>query len=139
MASEILGREDELASIRAFFEQAEGGSRALVLRGEAGIGKSTLWLAGVEAAITGGYRVLSSRPSEAETGFSFAALTDLLGDVADEVLPELPPIQRRSLAAALPPERVRLTPNGVDTNRFRPASDDERLALPVRPARAPGE
>ena len=72
-----------------------------MLTGEAGIGKTTLWLAGVEAAATGGYRVLSSRPAEAETGFSFAGLTDLLGDTAGDVLPELPPLQRRALAAAL--------------------------------------
>ena len=47
------------------------------------------------------YRVLSSRPSEAETRFSFAGLTDLLGNAAGDVLPELPPIQRRALEAAL--------------------------------------
>ena len=45
--------------------------------------------------------MLSSRPSEAEAGFSFLALTDLLGEVAADVLPELPPIQRRALEAAL--------------------------------------
>ena len=50
---------------------------------------------------TRGYRILSSRPSEAETQFSFAGLTDLLGTVAGDVLPELPPIQRRALEAAL--------------------------------------
>ena len=48
-----------------------------------------------------GYRILSCRPSEAETGFAFAGLADLLGDAAGDVLPELPPIQRRALEAAL--------------------------------------
>ena len=33
-----------------------------VLPGEAGIGKTTLWLAGVDAAADRGYRILSSRP-----------------------------------------------------------------------------
>ena len=74
---------------------------AAVLSGEAGIGKTTLWLAGIEAAAARGYRILSSRPSEAETRFSFAGLTDLLGSAAGDVLPELPPIQRRALEAAL--------------------------------------
>ena len=41
------------------------------LQGTAGIGKTALWLAGVDAANSRGYRLLSSRPSEAETGFSF--------------------------------------------------------------------
>ena len=34
----------------------------------------------------------------------------------------------RCREADLPGERLRLTPNGVDTNRFRPASRDERIA-----------
>ena len=72
-----------------------------MLSGEAGIGKTTLWLAGVDAAAARGYRILSSRPAEAEATFSFAALTDLLGDAAADVVPELPPIQQRALEAAL--------------------------------------
>ena len=51
MWSEIVGREEELASLHAFIGAAQGGGlAALVLEGEAGIGKSTLWLAGVEHA-----------------------------------------------------------------------------------------
>jgi len=72
-----------------------------VLKGEAGIGKTTLWLAGIDAASARGYRVLASRPSEAESSFSFAGLADLLGAAADDVLPELPPIQRQALEGAL--------------------------------------
>ena len=72
-----------------------------MLPGEAGIGKTTLWLAGIDAAAARGYRILSARPSEAETRFSFAGLADLLGNAAGDVLPALPPIQRRALEAAL--------------------------------------
>jgi AAA ATPase domain len=50
MNTEVVGREQELASLRAFIERDEGGPAALVLEGEPGIGKSTLWLAGVEEA-----------------------------------------------------------------------------------------
>jgi hypothetical protein len=39
MVSEIVGRDAELASLHAFVEESEGGSAALVLEGEAGIGK----------------------------------------------------------------------------------------------------
>jgi predicted ATPase len=42
MELEVVGREAELASIRAFVERSDEGSAALVLEGEAGIGKSTL-------------------------------------------------------------------------------------------------
>jgi DNA-binding CsgD family transcriptional regulator len=73
----------------------------LVLEGEAGIGKSTLWLAGVEQAHEGGLRVLTSRPAEAEQGLAHAALGDLLEGVADEVLPALAAPRRRALEVAL--------------------------------------
>ena len=48
-----------------------------------------------------GFRTLSCRTSESETTFSYVGLADLLRAVADAVLPELPPIQRRALEAAL--------------------------------------
>jgi DNA-binding CsgD family transcriptional regulator len=100
-APQLVGREEELGAIVRFLDDREDIPGALVLSGEAGIGKTTVWLAGIDAAAARGYRILSSRPSEAETKFSFAGLTDLLGTVADDVLPELPPIQRRALEAAL--------------------------------------
>ena len=48
---------------------------------------------------------------------------------ADLVLCVSPDLTARWRAAQLPAERVRLSPNGVDTTRFRPADADERLAL----------
>ena len=100
-ARQLVGRDEELGAIVRFLDDREDLSGALVLSGEAGIGKTTVWLAGIDAAAARGYLILSSRPSEAETKFSFAGLTDLLGTAADDVLPELPPIQRRALKAAL--------------------------------------
>jgi hypothetical protein len=46
-AGDIVGREHELAVVEAFVERLEAGPSALVLEGEAGVGKTTLWLAGV--------------------------------------------------------------------------------------------
>ena len=40
-----------------------------------------------------------------------------------------PDLVERWRAAGLPPDRVRLVPNGVDTKRFRPATADERRTL----------
>jgi DNA-binding CsgD family transcriptional regulator len=97
---ELVGRDAELDEIvRAL--QPDALPVALVLCGEAGIGKTELWLAGREAASQRGFRVLATRPSEAETGFSYAGLADLLGEAVDDVLPRLPPVQRRALEAAL--------------------------------------
>src|SRR5262245_44241833 len=101
MAFDVVGREQELAAVRAFTGEAKADSSALVLEGEAGIGKSTLWLAGVEYARGRGVRVLSSRPAEAERGLAHVGLGDLFDGVLDEVLPALPPPRRRALAIAL--------------------------------------
>ena len=59
MNTEIVGREQELASLRAFIDAGRRRPAALVLEGEPGIGKSTLWLAGVEEAAARGLRVLA--------------------------------------------------------------------------------
>lgn len=100
-ARELVGREEELGTIVGLLDARERLSGTVVLTGEAGIGKTALWLAGIDAAAGRGYRILSARPSEAETRSSFMGLTDVLGRAAGEVLLELPPIQRQALVAAL--------------------------------------
>ena len=47
--TEIVGRDKELQTISSFLEQ-DPPSGALLIQGDAGIGKTTLWRAGVEAA-----------------------------------------------------------------------------------------
>ena len=73
---------------------AESPVRALVLGGGAGIGKTTLWEAGIEMARGRGTRVLVVRPSGAETSLSFAALIDLCDRIEESALAELPAPQR---------------------------------------------
>ena len=101
MTHAILGRDVELAAVSAFLDRAPEGPSALVLEGDAGIGKSTLWLAGVDTAREREHLVLVARPAEAEQGLAHAGLGDLLEDVLDEVLPELPAPRRRALEVAL--------------------------------------
>jgi len=101
VASAIVGREPELAEIRDFVERNGTSPRGLVLEGEAGIGKSMLWLAAVDLARERGYRVLASRPAEAEAGFAFAGLGDLFEDVLGEIGHALSTPRRRALEAAL--------------------------------------
>jgi DNA-binding CsgD family transcriptional regulator len=101
MVSEIVGRDAELASLQAFIRRAEGGVAALVLEGEAGIGKSTLWDAGLEYARVHGLTVVTSRPAEAERALGYVGLGDLLEGVIDDVLPALLPPRRRALQVAL--------------------------------------
>jgi DNA-binding CsgD family transcriptional regulator len=101
VTSELVGREEELAAVAAFLDEPHDGPGALMLEGDAGIGKSTLWLAGVEHAHERGLRVFSSRPAEAERGLAHAGLGDLFDTVLDEVRPELSPPRRRALDVAL--------------------------------------
>ena len=101
MSSGIVGREQELDRLRALLDRPAEGVSALVLEGEPGIGKSTLWLAGVELARERGFLILSSRPAEAERGLAQLGLADLLEGVVDDVLPALASPRRRALEAAL--------------------------------------
>ena len=97
----LPGREDELAALLDLLDASDDLPAAAVVVGEAGIGKTALWLEAVEAAQDRGYLVLSCRPSEVEARFSFVGLADLIGGVVGDVLPQLPRPQRRALEAAL--------------------------------------
>jgi DNA-binding CsgD family transcriptional regulator len=97
----LVGRGDELTALLELLDAPEGLPAASVIIGEAGIGKTALWLVAAEAAEARGYLVLTSRPSEAETRYSFAGLADLVGGVMPDVLPELRAPQQRALEAAL--------------------------------------
>ncbi|HST17778.1 MAG TPA: AAA family ATPase [Gaiellaceae bacterium] len=99
--TEIVGREEELEALHAFVGDTPIGPRAVVLQGEAGIGKSTLWLAGVDDARERGWRVLSSRPAEAELALAHVGLGDLFDGVLDDVLPSLSTPRRHALEVAL--------------------------------------
>lgn len=110
---ELFGRESELRHITAFLDDARSGTAVLVLQGEPGIGKTSLWVRTVSAAKEHGWIVLSCRSAEAEARLSFAALGDLIGAVEDAVLEELPAPQRRGLEVAL----LRAEPEGPPPDR----------------------
>jgi DNA-binding CsgD family transcriptional regulator len=97
----LSGREAELAVISGFLDSVPAGPSSLLLRGEPGIGKTTLLRAGREDARHRSIAVLASEPAESERRLSFSGLGDLLGGVLHATLPELPPAQGRALRAAL--------------------------------------
>jgi DNA-binding NarL/FixJ family response regulator len=100
-AQEVVGRDEELATVREVLADLERLPSALVIDGEAGIGKTTLWRAGISLAEAFGYRVLLARPAEAERQVSYAGLRDLFDPLLDRAFDELPPPQRRALEIAL--------------------------------------
>jgi DNA-binding CsgD family transcriptional regulator len=101
MTGEVVGRDSELRSIYTFLDAPVEAPAGLVLEGEPGIGKSTLWLAAVAAARERGFLVLVSCPAEAERAFAHVGLGDLFDRVLDDVIDELSPPRRRALEVAL--------------------------------------
>jgi len=100
-AGAIIGREEELGEIQAWLDARLEGPALLALAGEPGIGKTILWEAGVEQARLRGFRVLAHRSVEAEAGFAFAGLSDLIAPVLEEVGGELAAPRRAALEVAL--------------------------------------
>lgn len=96
----VVGREAELARV-ASFVSGGGSDRGLALVGEPGIGKTTVWEAGVTSAAACGAKVLVARPTEPELQLSFVALSDLLEDVDIAALGGVPAPQLRALEVAL--------------------------------------
>jgi DNA-binding CsgD family transcriptional regulator len=101
MSDAVIGRDDELESLRAFVGSAADGPAALLIEGEAGIGKTTVWREGVALGLERRKRVLVAKPAASEAELSFAGIGDLFGDVLEAVLPALSPPQRRALEIAL--------------------------------------
>ena len=101
MAVDVIGREPELAILDRFLDSIPGGPSALLLSGDPGIGKTTVWKEGLAGAELRRCRTLSCGPVEAETGLSYAALGDLLEPILDEALPTVPEPQRQALEVAL--------------------------------------
>jgi DNA-binding CsgD family transcriptional regulator len=98
-SGELVGRERECAALDRLLEaSARGESGSLVLRGEAGAGKTALLTYAAERG--GGRRVLRATGVEAEWELAFAGLFGLLRPVVDK-LEELPEAQAAALAGAL--------------------------------------
>ena len=107
-AGHVLGRDAELTQIDGWLrvgakEEAEPVSpgRVLVIEGEPGIGKTTLWGAAVRRARLAGWQVLSWRPVPSDAGLPHVGLTDLLRPVPAAIFERLPAPQRRPLEVAL--------------------------------------
>src|SRR5688500_15611890 len=97
----MIGREGELRLVESFLRAAGPGTHALLVQGAAGIGKTTIWQAALDAAAGRGYHVTVTRPTEAEARIPFAGLNDLFGSLVDAWGQELPPPQRTALDVAL--------------------------------------
>ncbi|AQA06368.1 hypothetical protein BVC93_13105 [Mycobacterium sp. MS1601] len=94
--SRLCGREAETQVLTQFLADVNEPA-ALMLQGEPGIGKTTLWLAGVAQARERGFHVLVTRPAAAESELSYSSLADLLSSVDVDAWSTLPDPQRRAV------------------------------------------
>jgi len=101
MLDSCVGRDEDLRAVEAFLLDPDGAVRCLTLAGDPGIGKTTVWEAGCERARALGFRVLSTRASQAENGLSFAGLADLVDGVRHADLQALPGPQLHALQVAI--------------------------------------
>ena len=95
-APSLLGRHDECAALDRLLTEALGGrAGALVLRGEAGVGKSALlrYLSGR----VGGWRVVRAVGIESELELPYSSLHQICAPMLDE-LERLPAPQRQAIA-----------------------------------------
>lgn len=129
----IVGRTAELARLQGFFE--DDGPTCVVIEGEAGIGKTTLWLHCVEEARRR-WNVLAARPAEGEAPLPFAALGDLLEPLLEPEGEEPLQGERDVLAQALYPARPfepasRLAVSRAVVSLLRSAAARDPLLLAV--------
>jgi predicted ATPase len=100
LTSSLVGRSAERAAGLRFVEELADGPAALLVEGEAGIGKTMLWRAVATAAVERGHLVVSATAVDDETDLPFVALRDLFDGVAAPA-EALPPVQRDAWDTAL--------------------------------------
>ena len=96
---QIFGRERELARLGELVDGIRERGAALLVRGEAGIGKSTLLAAACQRAEEAGMRVLHTTGVQSEAQLPFVGLHQLVLPVLGQV-DRLPTPQRAALLAA---------------------------------------
>ena len=109
----VVSRPAEQRAVSEFLRFSAVEPAALVLTGEAGIGKTTVWLDGLERARGAGFRVLSSRVSAAESVLAYAGLAALLRTVEPRTFAALPPPQRLAMDRVL----LRVSADGPMTDQ----------------------
>lgn len=121
----LQGRAAELDQLAALLARArQGHSAALVLRGEAGIGKSALLTETTAMAAAQNFKVLRTTATETEAELPFAALHLLLHRDTDRIS-ALPAPQAMALRTAL---GLAATPDDAEAAAGREPYDDTRPA-----------
>jgi DNA-binding CsgD family transcriptional regulator len=127
----IIGRDAQIAAIRAVLDRVRGGSgQVALIVGEAGVGKSRLLREMTDAAREGGFFVLRGASFESERSIPYAPLLDLVRLFASSssaalVAHVLAPAA--SELVAMFPELRSLLPDATPAPTGNPESDKRRL------------
>jgi DNA-binding CsgD family transcriptional regulator len=95
----IIGRDNELATLRGLVDPVPQASQVLLVMGEAGMGKTVLLADAAARARSAGMRVLSVTGRESESKLAFAGLYELLRPVLSSAA-DLPGRQAQALRGA---------------------------------------
>src|SRR3954464_6079247 len=137
--ADLIGRDDATAQLDAVLDHLREGGGAVVVRGEAGIGKSALLAHARNRGSTLGARTLVTIGAESEAELAFAGLHQLLRPVPSRS-ESLPDALRRALDAAfggddaVEPDSFRVA---LAAYRLVSAAGDSSPLLPLAGA-APG-
>jgi DNA-binding NarL/FixJ family response regulator len=101
LEASVFGREPEFAAVDLFTASDAALPAALVIEGEAGIGKTTIVRAALARASSAGLRVLLARPAVGEAELPYVGLGDLLGRFDADAFASLAEPQRAAIEAAL--------------------------------------
>jgi DNA-binding CsgD family transcriptional regulator len=96
----LIGRDAELAAIRTLIDRIRHEGSSVILRGEAGVGKSSILRAAAAMATESNALVLEASGIESESMLPFAGLHQLLRPLLAETS-SLPDVQHRALLTAL--------------------------------------
>jgi len=113
VATRVVSREAESLAVGEFLASVPFGPSALVVEGEAGIGKTTVWLSALERAQEVGFRILSTRATSAESVLAYTSLAALLDGLDDAAFAELPAPQRLAIDRVL----LRVSADGPVTDQ----------------------
>lgn len=102
-------RREEWRAVSELLTRSSMQPCALVVEGEAGIGKTTFWMAAREHASDLGFHVLSARPGASESVLAYASLADMLAGLDPSVCDGLVFQQRHAI------DQVLLRTNAIES------------------------
>ena len=97
---QLIGRDPDIELVCRFLDEAAVRGGALLVSGDAGVGKTALLDVAALHAQAAGTRVLRAVGAEFEAGLSFSGLNHVLHPLLDGIA-ALPPLYRQALSVAL--------------------------------------